>query len=97
MIYKRCEECNGELQFSGCSSAGGEMMDCPLCKARAEIKRLREERLMAVKMARMICRDNDWVDDWPDSLHLADVIEKRIYNLTLDWRNAAEVMEKEKR
>jgi len=58
--------------------------------AEAELQQLRAERAEAVKMARAICRDNDWWSDWPDNLHLADVIEKRIYNLALDWKRRPE-------
>ena len=55
--------------------------------AADKIERMTAERVMAIAMAKSLCRGEDWCSDWPDDLHMADVIEKRIYNMALDWRN----------
>ena len=47
----------------------------------ARIQAMRAERAEAVSRAKSLCRDSDWWADWPDNLHMADIIEKRIYNL----------------
>ncbi len=42
-----------------------------------EVKYLEKERGAAVKMLRQLCADfGD--NDWPDDLHLADVIDKHL-------------------
>lgn len=46
------------------------------------LRRLREERADAIAMARGICESEGWYNGWPDELHMADVIEKRIFNMT---------------
>lgn len=53
--------------------------------------RLSNERRTAVAKARQICADEDWWNYWPDGLHMADIIEKRIYNLACAWRNEVQV------
>ena len=46
----------------------------------ARLETMMAERREAVAMARRICKEQGVPHDWPDNLHLADVIEKRIYN-----------------
>ena len=47
----------------------------------ARIQAMRSERAEAVRMAKELCRGEDWDADWQDNLHMADIIEKRIYNM----------------
>ena len=41
---------------------------------------LLQERHEAVQILRSLCRLNQIADDWPETLHLAEAIEKRFYN-----------------
>jgi len=49
-----------------------------------ERDKLKEERKAAIRQARSLCREFGLANDWPDNLHLADIIEKRIYNPLVD-------------
>jgi hypothetical protein len=49
-----------------------------------EVARLQAERNEAIQVARMTCKEFDFDNTWPDNLHLADVIEKRIVNMFRD-------------
>ncbi len=54
-----------------------------------EILRLRAEKADAIREAKAACEELDFDATWPDNLHLADVIEKRLVNLFRDRiRNA---------
>jgi hypothetical protein len=50
-------------------------------RQRDEINHLKAERSDAIATAHRICEEHDLWNDWPDTLHLSDVIEKRIANL----------------
>lgn len=63
-----------------------EQLQQRLAAAEARVSQLERERKEAVTIARQCCEDADFVSDWPENLHLADVIEKRIYNLCRSWR-----------
>ena len=52
-----------------------------LVSKEAEAETLRRERAGAVQVARSICRDRDYDNSWPDNLHMADIIEKRLCRL----------------
>lgn len=45
----------------------------------ARLVRLESERAAAVAMARELCEEHELPNDWPDTVHLADIIEKRLY------------------
>ena len=47
----------------------------------AEVDSLRKQRSEAVAIARQWCEEMDFANDWPDDLHLADVMEKRLCRL----------------
>lgn len=47
---------------------------------QTKIERLQQERNETIKIARSICESEDYPNNWPDDLHLADVLEKRIFN-----------------
>jgi len=50
-----------------------------LCEASTlSYAQLLAERVEAVAVARALCRAHDLPNDWPDTLNLADIIEKRI-------------------
>jgi transposase len=47
-----------------------------VCKERDALKR---ERKDAVRIARQLCKEFGLPLDWPDEIHLGDIIEKQIF------------------
>lgn len=66
-----------------------EISICPECieKLIKKFEKRLNERKEAIAIARRICLQEDFSNDWPDDLHLADIIEKRIYNMAIDKYN----------
>lgn len=59
-------------------------MSDELTKLRARVAKLERERREAVLILRTECRDLGGSNDWPDEMHLADVIEKRLCDQVSD-------------
>ena len=56
-------------------------VDDPLAKA-AELVAERQDAIIAL---RRVCEDLGLDNDWPDDLHLADIIEKHVHRSVADW------------